>query len=128
MGNDWILGFLASAEWEAVVVDGDNGNGILAQSMQDMGMKAPILPKVKEVILANAAFEQGLRSGRVCHMGQPSLAEAVTNCEKRPIGSGGGFGYKSLRDDIDISLMDSMIFAYWACATHKPRVKQKLRY
>ena len=127
-GNDWILGFLATAEWEAVVADGENGNGILAQSMKDMGMKAPILPKVKEVILANAAFEQALQAGRICHMGQPSLAQAVANCEKRAVSANGGFGYRSLRDDIDISLMDSMIFAYWACANYKPRPKQRLRY
>jgi hypothetical protein len=93
-----------------------------------MGMKAPVLPTVKEVILANAAFEQALQAGRICHMGQPSLAQAVTNCEKRAIGSNGGFGYRSLRDEIDISLMDSAIFAYWACANYKPRVKQRLRY
>ncbi|MBD3879005.1 MAG: terminase, partial [Quinella sp. 1Q5] len=97
MGNDWILGFLASADWETVALDGDNGKEILAQSMKDMGMKTPILPTVKEVILANAAFEQGLQAGRVCHMGQPSLAQAVTNCEKRAVGSNGGFGYRSLR-------------------------------
>lgn len=127
-GNDWILGFLASADWEAVVVDGDNGNGILAQSMKAMGMKPPMLPTVKEVILANAAFEQALQAGRVCHMGQPSLTQAVANCEKRAIGANGGFGYKSIHDNIDISLMDSAIFAYWACANYKPRVKQRLRY
>ena len=121
-GNDWIL------DWETVVADGASGNGILARNMKEMGMKAPVLPTVKEVILANAAFEQGVQSGRICHMGQLSLAQSVTNCEKRAISANGGFGYKSLRDDADISLLDSVIFAYWACATYKPRPKQRLRY
>ena len=127
-GNDWILWFLSGADWETVVADGASGNGILARNMKDMGMKAPVLPTVKEVILANAAFEQGIQSGRICHMGQLSLAQSVTNCEKRAISANGGFGYRSLRDDADISLLDSVIFAYWACATYKPRPKQRLRY
>jgi hypothetical protein len=72
-------------------------------------------------------FEQALFSEKICHTGQESLANVVTNCEKRLIGSKGGFGYSSLVDTQDIALMDSMILAYWLAATTKEvRTKQKI--
>jgi hypothetical protein len=61
-------------------------------------------------------------------MGQPSLVQIVSNCEKRAIGTNGGFGFKSILDGASIELMDSMILAYWKCATAKERVKQKVGY
>lgn len=48
-------------------------------------------------------------------MGQPSMICSVTNCEKRTIGTNGGFGYKSINEAYDIALMDSMILAQWVC-------------
>ena len=60
-------------------------------------------------------------------MGQESLAKVVTNCDKRLIGSKGGFGYKSLVESQDIAIMDSMILAAWLCATNKNNImKQKI--
>jgi len=58
----------------------------------------------------------------------PSLSKVATNCDKRNIGSNGGFGYRSHFDDMDISLMDSALLAHWACATTKPKKKQKISY
>ena len=127
-GIDWILGFLNQADVEKVVIDGASGQQILSDGMKALGLKAPVLPTVKEVIVANAMFEQGYQENMLCHMDQPSLTESVTNSVKREIGTGGGFGYKSIRDDIDIVLMDSMIFAYWACASSKEKHKQIISY
>lgn len=91
-------------------------------------MKAPMLPTVKEIIMANAAFAQALYQKDICHMGQPSMVQIVSNCEKRAIGSNGGYGYKSILDAADISLMDSMILAYWRCSIHKEKKKQQVSY
>ena len=124
-GLDWILGFLTSADLQTVVVDGANGQELLAAAMQDAGLKKPLLPTVKEVILAGAAFEQALFAGNICHMGQPSLVQSVTNCEKRAIGSGGGFGYRSIKDGVKIELMESMILAHWQCSTAKTKKKKQ---
>lgn len=126
-GNQWILDFIRNVNARKVIVDGAGGQLLLQKEMHEAGLKLPILPTVKEIILANSAFEQGLYQGNICHMNQPSLTQAVTNCEKRLIGSNGGFGYKSLREDIEISLMDSMILAYWQCSQSKDRKKQKVR-
>ena len=43
-------------------------------------------------------------------------------------GSRGGFGFKSIKEGVDISIMDSVILAYWICSTTKERRKQKARY
>lgn len=126
-GNQWILDFIRNVKARKVIVDGAGGQLLLQKEMHEAGLKLPILPTVKEIILANSAFEQGLYQGNICHMNQPSLTQAVTNCEKRLIGSNGGFGYKSLREEIEISLMDSMILAYWQCSQSKERKKQKVR-
>ena len=59
-------------------------------------------------------------------MGQESLKDVVTNCKKRLIGSQGGFGYSSLVDSYDIAIMESMILAYWLCATTKEKNRSKV--
>ena len=127
-GNGWILRFLKAADIAKVVVDGAGAQNILEADMKDAGIKHPILPTVKEVIVANAAFKQSLELGTICHAGQPSLVQSVCNCEKRAIGSSGGFGYKSIKEDVEISLMDSMILAHWICSANKERRKQKVSY
>jgi phage terminase large subunit-like protein len=128
-GNGWILDFLQRASVEKTVVDGANGQKNLADAMQDARIKpAAVLPTVKEIISANQMFETALTARQICHMGQPSLAQAVTNCEHRAIGSNGGFGYRSIKDGVEIALMESMILAYWAAATTKEKRKQRISY
>lgn len=127
-GTSWIIQFLSKANISKVVVDGANGQAILQKAMKEEHLKAPILPTVKEIITANSAFEQGLTSQKICHMNQPSLTQSVSNCEKRAIGTNGGFGYKSLKEDIEVSLLDSTILAYWVCSISKEKKKQKISY
>ena len=128
-GNDWIVAFLKNADYQSVVIDGAAGQALLTADMKDSGIKkAPILPTVKEIIVANASFEQAVFKKSLCHTGQPSLEQVVTNCEKRAIGTNGGFGYKSQLEDYDIALMDSVMLAHWLCAESKPVVKQRIGY
>lgn len=128
-GNEWLLEFLARADIAKTVVDGANGQKNLVDAMQERRIKPPaVLPTVKELISANQLFETALTAGEICHMGQPSLVQAVTNCEHRSIGSGGGFGYRSIVDGVEIALMESMVLAYWACATTKEKRKQRISY
>lgn len=127
-GNQWIINFLKKANVAKVVVDGASGQNVLSGEMKDFGLKQPLLPTVKEVIMANSMWEQGIYGESICHADQPSLKTVVTNCAKRNIGSNGGFGYKSQFDDMDISLMDSALLAHWACVTLKPKKKQQIRY
>lgn len=127
-GNDWILEFIQSADVASVVIDGAQGQGVLAEQMKDAGLMKPILPTVKEVINANANFEQALFAQKICHGGQPSLGQSVSNCEKRAIGSAGGFGYKSLKESIDVSLLESVIMALYGLHEYKESGKQIVSY
>ncbi len=126
-GNQWILEYLAAMRPEKIVVDGANGQNILAAEMKEARIKKPELPTVKQIITANSLFEQGLSAGNILHMNQPSLTQAVSNCKKRAIGSNGGFGYQAINEEIEIALLDSVILAYWKCAMSKEKKKQKVR-
>lgn len=130
-GNMWIVDFLRSANSsiKKVIVDGANGQSLLADDMKEYKLKSPTLPTVKQIIVANAAFEKALYARTIRHMAQPSLTQAAANCEKRAIGANGGFGYKSIKDGVDISLLDSIILAYWAASESKNTpTKQKISY
>lgn len=127
-GNGWIVNFLRKAKPSLIAIDGASGQKVLYDELREIGIRNVVLPTVKEIIVANAMFEQAVYQKTICHSGQPSLSKVVTNCDKRNIGSNGGFGYRSHFDDVDISLMDSVLIAHWLCATAKPKKKQKISY
>lgn len=129
-GNGWILNSLSKLHTvkNGVIVDGASGQALLASDMKANKMKPPYLPKVVDVIVANSSFEQAIYQQTLVHSNQPSLKQIVTNCEKRKIGSGGGFGYKSILEGADVSLMESAILAHYACSIAKPPKKQHIGY
>lgn len=129
-GTDWIISFLRGLDYKAVVIDGQSGQQILHDAMADSHLRHDMLPKVAEIIKANATFEERLAKKELCHMGQPSMINIVTNCEKRTIGSNGGFGYRSINEAYDIAIMDSMILAQWICGqkTKASTTRQKISY
>lgn len=125
-GYDWLVTFLMRCKSSTVkvVADGANGIEILTEKMRDCKLKAPYKPTASEYIEANSKFEQMIFSKTIVHMEQPAVEQAATNCEKRAIGSGGGFGYKSIKLGVDISLLDSMILACWAVDSFKPHAQR----
>ena len=127
-GNAWIVQLLKSMEPETIVIDGSGNQNILKADLEAEGLKGVILPTVKEIIVANAKFEQLMYGGDICHMGQPSLEQVATNCEKRAIGANGGFGYKAQFDQMEIGLLDSCILAIWQCSESKEKKKQRISY
>lgn len=129
-GNEWILDFLLrSKNINKVIIDGANGQGLLAEAMKQRGLKNAVLPTVKQAVDVYALFEQNLYSGKIIHRDQPSLLQAVANCEKRAIGSNGGFGYKSIKAGVDISLLESVALAQWgAIEFNKVKKKQTVNY
>ncbi|MBR0485894.1 MAG: terminase [Oscillospiraceae bacterium] len=128
-GLDWIISFLRNPHTEKVIIDGAAGAPLLVQAMKDAEVKCrAILPKVSDVIEANALFEQNLFAGEILHTAQPSLVQAATNCEHRAIGAGGGFGYTSILENADVSLLEAVTLAHWACANAKEKKKQIITY
>lgn len=127
-GDGWILEYLHNPKVEAVIVDGANGQKILSDEMEKYGYKKPILPKVAEIITANAMFEQAITRKTIRHTGQTSLRQSVTNCEKRAIGSNGGFGYRSISDVYDVAILESAALAHYLAATEKEIAPQSISY
>lgn len=129
-GNGWILDFLTEADPQKVVVDGANGQQLLGDAMKERGIKpAPEFPTVAQVITANSMFEQAIFSQSIRHADQPSLTQVISNCEKRAIGTNGGFGYRATKQGAETALLDSVILAFWARATTKDKKKkQKVSY
>ena len=130
IGNEWITTFLRQVtDLGGVIVDGANGQKLLEENMKEAMIKTkPVFPTVGNVIVANSMFEQALEAATICHKGQPSLVCSATNCEKRSIGSNGGFGYKALTPDTEIALLDSVILAHWLTNEYKEKQKQRINY
>ena len=128
-GTGWIIDQIRALKPEKVVVDGASGQQLLSEDMKAAKLKPPVFPKISEIILASSGFEQALFAAEICHTDQPSLTQAATNCEHRAIGSSGGYGYKALREDIEIALLDSVVLAHWAAKQAKEKKhKQKISY
>lgn len=129
-GNLWIIDFLKYADIAKVAIDGAGAQDVLCDDIKEYGIKLkPILPTVKEVIVANNLFEQAVLSSKsICHNNQSSLTQVISNCEKRAIGTNGGFGYKTLNEEREIALMDSVILAHWLCVSTKEKRKQQISY
>lgn len=127
-GNAWIIDFLKDAAVADIIIDGQSGQNLLAKEMKEAGkLKEPILPTVKDVITANTAFMQMIASDKLRHAGQPSLRQVATNCEKRAIGSNGGYGFRAIVEGNEIALLDSVILAAWKCSEAKT-TKKKTRF
>ena len=129
-GNSWLIPYLSNEHLRTVVVDGASGQSLLLEEMEAAGIKnirkKTILPKTTEIVEANSMFEQAVFEEKLCHSDQPSVEQIVSNCEHRPIGAGGGFGYASILEGADVSLLDALLLAYWACATFKEKRVQKI--
>ena len=128
-GNAWILDGLKTLgkNVSRVIIDGAGGAEILKKDIMAARMKEPVWPKVKEIIEANQAFENAVYQQTLCHAGQPSLRDVVSNCSHRAIGSAGGFGFSPLNEALDISLMESAALAFWGRVNFKD-TKQIISY
>lgn len=129
-GVTWIMNFLVGLgkNLSMAVIDGQNGQTLLDREFKDSKFKKFTFPTVAQVVAANSKWEQGIFDKTIVHMEQPSLTTVVTNCEKRTIGSRGGFGYLAQKADADISLMDAAILAAWAADEYKGTTRKQKIY
>lgn len=124
-GNSWIIPYLQGAA--GIAIDGASGQAILCEEMKAAKVKRrPVLPKVGDIIEANSLFEKGIFENKLRHADQPSTAQAVSNCEHRAIGSSGGFGYSTILDGADPSIIEALALAYWQCASQKEKRVQRV--
>ena len=127
-GNEWIINFLMKCKVKSVLVDGASGLETFLKECKEQKLKNVNGAKVKEVVQASSLFETAINNKTLCHKGQPGLRQSVVNCQHRAIGSGGGYGYKTLDDDIEVALMESLVLATHACSMAKEVKKQVVSY
>jgi len=128
-GNKWILDFISMACVDKVVVDGASGQSVLINEIKASRIRKKIItPNTSDIINANTQFETAIYDRSLCHNCQPSLTQSVSNCQRRGIGSKGGFGFESLKPDIDVTLIESVALAYWLCFNNQGKRRQKISY
>ena len=128
-GFGWIIEFVSKCQVAALVIDGKGKTDILTDAMDRAGVKTKrVIPTTGEAVNAYASFRQAVDDEAITHGGQPSVVQAVSNCEKRLIGTNGAFGYRSIKNGVEIAIVESLAFAYWICATTKEKRKQKIQY
>lgn len=130
-GLDWIVSFLVrlNGNYSKVVVDGASGVDLLSKDLKDARLPELHRPTTAEFIAANASFTHAVEMKTLAHMNQPGVTHVISNCERRSIGSGGGYGYRSIRLTADISVMDSLILAVWGASQFsKPKRKVRVSY
>ena len=127
-GNDWMINFLLKCDLQVGFIDGASGVQGFTNQARDQKLKGLKVATTKDIIAASSEFERIIAAQELVHMGQPSLRQSVCNCQHRAIGSSGGYGYKTLDDDIDVSLMESLTLAVHACASAKEPKQQRVFY
>ena len=127
-GNSWIINFLIKVKARAVLVDGASGLETFLKDCKEQKLKNVSAVSYKEVIQASSDFETAIANQTLCHNGQPALRQSVSNCKHRAIGNGGGYGYQTLDDAIEVALIESAVLATHACMTAKEVKKQRVGY
>lgn len=127
-GNEWIINFLIKTKARATLVDGASGLETFLKECKDQKLKGVSAASYKEIIQASNDFETAISNKVICHNGQPALRQSVTNCQHRAIGSGGGYGYKTLDDAIEVALVESVVMATHAAMQAKEAKRQRVGY
>lgn len=128
-GTGWILAFLSAIKGATgyVVIDGRNGTELLKKDMADSRLKPPIVASTAIAIEANQGFETAIYKQEVKHMEQASLTAVVSNIEHRAIGSTGGFGYKAMQAELDVTLIEATALAHWGAVNYK-EIRQRVGF
>ena len=127
-GNAWLINFLLKCDVQSILIDGASGVESFKTEAKDQKLKGIAVATTKEVIAASSGFETMIAAKQICHRGQPSLRQSVCNCQHRAIGTGGGYGYRTLDDAIDVAIIESVILATYACSQAKETKAQRVFY
>lgn len=125
-GIEWLLPFFKNPGYAGVIIDGDTGGEMLQDLLKDNKVRKHSKATVPQVIDANAKFENGVFNDGIRHIDQEALRLAVSNCQHRPIGSKGGFGYQVLEEQYEVGLIESTALAFWLCYEAKEKKKQTI--
>ena len=129
-GFAWIVNWIRSCRSIGLVaIDGKGKSDLLVDMLKENCPKVKtMIPAYGEMVIACSGFRQAIDTETIIHCNQPSVTQAVSNCEKRLIGTNGGFGFRSLRDEIEVAIVESLAIAHFATTQIKERKRQKIGY
>jgi hypothetical protein len=106
----------AEHEPVAVVVDGRSQSATLLKPLADAGV-AVTQPSAAELAVATSEFGDLVASGRLAHLGQPELTEAVRGAQQRPLAGGRAW---ERRVQADQAPLVAATLAVWALLHIQP--------
>lgn len=125
------------AEWlnkvadyaDAIVIDGQSNAKTLENALLDEGVSDEMIvrPNVQEAIEAYTGFVNAVRSRAVTHIADESTDESVCGCNRRRIGTAGGYGFQS-NDRANATLVDALAFALWKVSSIRREPKVEMLY
>lgn len=129
-GTGFLVDFLQPrfGQLSQIVVDGASGAQAFAERLVTAGCprKALIRPKTYEAVSAYSGLLNAIRERTVSHSPQETLRESATLTERRPIGTGGGWGFKTT-SFADAAPIEAAALAHWAAIRTKRDPSRKMR-
>jgi phage terminase large subunit-like protein len=113
-GTKWLIDFIKSRNnISNILIDGIGGE-LIFNELKGHYQRIAKLAKTYNAVSANSQLLNLITRRAVRHFDQPALTQAITKCEKRPIGKAGGFGFDPLYEDIKIDLVSAAALAIYA--------------
>lgn len=125
-GTAWLVEWLTDPDrlsrTAQIVVDGKAGAGWMVDQLRSAGVASRIIwtPRTDQVVAAHAMMLAAVKDGSMRHRPGAVLDEQVRTATKRPIGSAGGFGWRTPAGE-SVALLDAVTLAHWACRTTRRR-------
>jgi hypothetical protein len=109
---EWLLGVADCAE--SIIIDGQSNAKTLENELLDAGVPDEMIarPNTAQAIEAYTGFVNATRAHAVTHVADESTDESVCECNRRRIGTAGGYGFES-NDRANATLVDALAFAHW---------------
>lgn len=122
-GTSWLVDWLV-ARWRTasrITVDGKAGAGALVNALRAAKIPERVLhaPTTDEVIAAHAGMAEAIRGAAMSHFPEEHLDAAVRGAGRRTIGTAGGWGWKPLSPDVDVTPLEAVTLALHAVETGK---------
>jgi hypothetical protein len=113
--GEFVTYLLGVADYaDAMVIDGQSNAKTLENALLDAGVPEDMLtrPNVAQAVEAYTGFVNATRERSITHIEDESTDESVCQCNRRRIGTAGGYGFAS-NDHANATLVDALAFAHW---------------
>ena len=127
-GIAWFVDALMRVREEAAlfVIDGpSNSQNLVDRLIAERVPKNQICrPRVQDMATACSSLCNAVRERTVTHYGQEALDTSACESRRRPLGTGGGYGFQST-ERADATLVEAAALAYWGAMTTKRNPNRK---